>query len=170
MVVYHKQSVCALGHKLCYIELNMNQELTVREQVLTENARRDIEKYNNLHLTRGLDRYEETLPKYTQWGFWRRGVCDVIWSRSTFGRQAKVLDVGCGNGLALINLKSIYGSEVETWGISLSDFRTSSEGIDHYIIADIHDPKLKDSIPSNYFDCLIACQSFLHFGDPIQAL
>jgi len=87
-----------------------------------------------LNISRGIDFYLEYLPKYTH-GPFKTSFLDAIKRSGRKHKRVRVLDIGCGKGQALSDIKDMFGDKVETWGISATDFRTeeTSPKIDHYI-------------------------------------
>lgn len=79
-----------------------------------------------------------------------------------------ILEVGCGDGAFGTVLKSKFGAEV--WGVELS--KTSAEVarkvIDRVICGDF--ATMIDTLPQQYFDCLVFNDVLEHFIDPFSLL
>lgn len=141
------------------------QNLVESNYAAVESKMEDLSDEKKHNVSRGLEYYQRCLPVYREFPFSKsfvgvvNGVCT---------RPARVLDLGCGAGVALGKLKMYFGDKIETWGLSASDLKTpqTASGIDHYIIGDAH----RINFPQNYFDAIIAYQSYRYFADPLFVL
>jgi len=118
-------------------------------------------------IPRGIDFYLESLPRYSH-GPFKTTFLDVIKRSGRKHKPVRVLDIGCGKGQALSDIKDMFGDKVETWGISATDFRTkdTSPKIDHYIVGDAQ----KINLDAGTFQVITAYQSFRYFADPLLVL
>lgn len=83
---------------------------------------------------------------------------------------SKVLDVGCNIGVFGEQLKKMRN--VEVVGIELvEEMGEIAKGkLDRVIIGDLDQINLKDSLPTNYFDCMIFGDVLEHTKDPWKIL
>jgi 2-polyprenyl-3-methyl-5-hydroxy-6-metoxy-1,4-benzoquinol methylase len=80
----------------------------------------------------------------------------------------KILDVGCGEGQFGFQLKQLLNAEV--WGMELDEksAKVAESRIDKVLIGDL---TLKiDSLPNDYFDCIIFNDILEHLVDPYNTL
>ncbi|MDA2915350.1 class I SAM-dependent methyltransferase [Nitrospinae bacterium AH_259_B05_G02_I21] len=81
-------------------------------------------------------------------------------------RPGVLLDVGCGNGSFLVNLKeqgwTVYGTELSTYAIA----RVSSEFRQHIFIGPVSEAKY----PKEFFDVITLWHVFEHLPDPSNVL
>lgn len=80
----------------------------------------------------------------------------------------KILDVGCGEGQFGFQLKQLLNAEV--WGMELDEksAKVAESRIDKVLIGDL---TLKiDSLPNEYFDCIIFNDILEHLVDPYNTL
>ncbi|MCX6147117.1 MAG: class I SAM-dependent methyltransferase [Candidatus Kapabacteria bacterium] len=80
----------------------------------------------------------------------------------------KILDVGCGEGQFGLQLKQLLNAEV--WGMELDEksAKVAESRIDKVLIGDL---TLKiDSLPNEYFDCIIFNDILEHLVDPYNTL
>lgn len=86
------------------------------------------------------------------------------------GTGKRVLDIGCGNGLVLHNLRERFE---ELYGVELSDrrvevARSALRSVNATIL--IGDIQERLQFPDGYFDCLVCADVIEHIVDPIAAL
>lgn len=79
-----------------------------------------------------------------------------------------LLDVGCGEGFFLKEIKKSIGAE--TWGIELAEdiSRKAINNADKIITGNV-ESKLAE-LPKNYFDCVCFCDVLEHLNDPEEVL
>lgn len=129
------------------------------------NFSRDWGRYEEHVTNRGLQFHTSYLPHYESF-LRRQDFMEVLSSGIRKNGRAAILDVGCGVGQALADIKDQFGDSVETWGLSASDLasRKTISKIDNYIVSEVHDTQ---QIPEARFDVITAYQSFRYFADPV---
>lgn len=80
--------------------------------------------------------------------------------------NCKVLEIGCGSGATLIELKK-QGKASYTVGVDIVDMDQSNK-LDKFILADIETENL--DLPNEYFDVIICADVLEHLRDPWSAL
>lgn len=80
----------------------------------------------------------------------------------------KILDIGCGEGYFLKNIKETRGSE--TWGIELDPEigERAKKNVDHVLIGSVE--STLSQIPDNYFDCISFNDVLEHLYNPQDVL
>ncbi len=119
---------------------------------------------------RDLSYYIANLPTFEELTFF-----DHARNKTDDSEEVRVLDIGCGEGLALAELKQKL-PEVKAFGISATDMRviTPPDDLKPYVdsidyrIGDAH--KLKDIFRGESFDYIISTKTFIHLGDPFRVL
>lgn len=119
---------------------------------------------------RGLDEYEDALPNFNGHSF-----IHYLEQRLAQTDNFEILDVGCGEGRFLTDLKIIF-PEIHTSGISAYDYRSKinnreqqelAKNID-YRTGDIQ--RLEMVFPGKKFDMIVSLKSFTYLADPLNAL
>jgi len=82
-------------------------------------------------------------------------------------KNARLLDVGCGNGSFLNEIKSVIGCRVYGLDLSKTSAKTAKEnyGLDIHIGTILEDP-----FPERYFDVITAWEYLEHVNDPSEVL
>ncbi len=117
-----------------------------------------------------------TLNEYA-WGlplFQEKTFVNLVGERVSLGEKVRFLDIGCGKGIALCELKQKFPS-VEVTGLSLHDFRevlddpylTRIRQVD-YQVGDAQD--LGDIFRGREFDIIVSWYAFQYFPDPLAVL
>ncbi len=80
----------------------------------------------------------------------------------------KILDIGCGEGLFIKNIKKI--TKAETWGLELMPEIADKAkfNVDKLLIGRVED--LQNSIPDSYFDCIFFNDVLEHLLEPTDVL
>jgi len=80
----------------------------------------------------------------------------------------KILDIGCGEGYFLKNIKETFDSE--TWGIEINEevAQRTKLNVDHVLIGSVE--TLLSSIPDDYFDCISFNDVLEHLYNPSEIL
>lgn len=120
----------------------------------------------NFATTRDLDEYRAILP----W-FQDKNVTELISEKIAQGIDpVRVLDIGCGKGIFLKELSSIY-PQVEAYGISAHDFSDkdmSSSSKMHYEVGDAHN--LARIFRGIGFDLIVSVFAMNYMVDPLAVL
>ncbi len=79
-----------------------------------------------------------------------------------------ILDVGCGEGLFGYQLKQRMNSEI--WGIEIDEKagNVAKTKIDKVFVGDLSG--IIDTLPDNYFDCIVFNDVLEHLADPFSTL
>lgn len=80
----------------------------------------------------------------------------------------KILDIGCGEGYFLKNIKDTYGAE--TWGIEINEevAEKAKKNIDHILVGNAEG--LLSGIEDEYFDCISFNDVLEHLYNPTEIL
>ena len=132
---------------------------------IERNFSRDWGRYDEGSISRGLAFYTSYLPCQES-ALRRQSFIDILSARIRQKGKASILDIGCGVGQALADIKDQFGDSVETWGITASNLasRKTIPKIDQYIVSDV---MRTEKIPFGKFDVICAFQSFKYFADPV---
>lgn len=80
----------------------------------------------------------------------------------------KILDIGCGEGYFLKNIKETRGAE--TWGVELDPEigECAKKNVDHILVGSVESTLAQ--IPDNYFDCISFNDVLEHLYNPQDVL
>jgi 2-polyprenyl-3-methyl-5-hydroxy-6-metoxy-1,4-benzoquinol methylase len=80
----------------------------------------------------------------------------------------RILEVGCGDGIFAESVKNKFNAEV--WGVELSEdaAKKAEKVIDKVFTGDIIE--LVNTLPANYFDCIVINDVLEHILDPFKLL
>ncbi|MFZ4648191.1 MAG: class I SAM-dependent methyltransferase [Patescibacteria group bacterium] len=83
-------------------------------------------------------------------------------------KAKNILDVGCGEGLFVASLNK--KSDFESWGVEINKevAEIAKNNINKVLVGDVFE--LLDSIPNNYFDCIVFNDVLEHMENPYRVL
>ena len=122
-------------------------------------------------INRGIASYIDQLPNFRGKNFFRH-----LLERIKCSPSVSLLDIGCGQGVLLAQLREIYSEQrLSLFGISGYDYRRSApfrfaenlESVD-YRLGDIQ--RLRKVFEGQHFDIIVSVCAFYYLADPLNAL
>lgn len=83
--------------------------------------------------------------------------------------NARVLDIGCGAGSALSELKEVNPEKVETVGVTASRFG-NYKGVDRVLVGDAQNLQRIEGVEFDYFDLVLSNYVAEYLADPLALL
>lgn len=151
---------------MLHSELESSRLRKALRRVITEDNF-SIDSEDHYYTCRGADSYNSLLPRYNGLSF-----LEVLRSKiNTSDKPIAILDVGCGQGVALAELLREFPGKLRVTGISATDLREyAPERLQRFIkqidmkIGDAH--FLKEIFQEKKFDFIVSVKTFEHLEYP----